>query len=142
VIRKHHTLKCRAVTDTEIKLAFLKEASFFMCLWTIFRITFYNSLPEIDKRLIGRKFLRNFRSLPGFGNVINFASFQGFVKWDSRRQSLNECTGAAGGTPSGGAREQAYSLINICLRHLRIFYSDGSRGTSLHCNTGDFTFKS
>jgi hypothetical protein len=40
-----------------------------MCLWTIFRVTFPNSLPVVDNRLIERKVLRNFGSLPGFGNV-------------------------------------------------------------------------
>jgi hypothetical protein len=49
-----------------------------MRLWTIFRITFSNSLPVVDERLIGRKIWGNFGSLPDFGNVITFASFQGF----------------------------------------------------------------
>jgi hypothetical protein len=62
-----------------------------MCLWTIFRITFSNSLPVVDKRIIGRKFWGNFWPLPGFGNVTNFVSFQGFGIWDSRRQWLNKC---------------------------------------------------
>jgi hypothetical protein len=38
-------------------------------LWTIFRITFSNSLPVVDKWLIGRKFCGNFGSLPGFGKL-------------------------------------------------------------------------
>jgi hypothetical protein len=33
-----------------------------MCLWTIFRITFSNSLPVVDKRLIGLKFWANLGS--------------------------------------------------------------------------------
>jgi hypothetical protein len=35
----------------------------------MFRITFSNILPVVDKRLTGRKFLGNFGSLPGFGGV-------------------------------------------------------------------------
>jgi hypothetical protein len=57
-----------------------------ICFWRVFRITFSNSLPLMDRRLIGRKFLGNFGSLPGFGNVVTFASFQDFGKWDRRRQ--------------------------------------------------------
>jgi hypothetical protein len=49
-----------------------------MYLWNIFRKIFLNSLPVVDKRLIGCKFFGNFASLPGFGNVITFAFFQGF----------------------------------------------------------------
>jgi hypothetical protein len=41
------------------------------CLWTVFGITFSNSLPVVEKRLIGRKFWGKFGSLPDFGNVIN-----------------------------------------------------------------------
>jgi hypothetical protein len=48
-------------------------------------------LPVVDKRLIGRKFWANFGSLPGFDNIINFASSQGFGKWDGRKQWLNKC---------------------------------------------------
>jgi hypothetical protein len=53
-------------------------------------MTFSNSLPVIDKKLIGRKFCGNFGSLPGFGNVITFASFQGFRKWDIRGQKQKQ----------------------------------------------------
>jgi hypothetical protein len=49
-------------------------------------MTFSNNLPVMDKRIMGRQFLGNFGSLPGFGDVMTFASFQGFGKWDSRRQ--------------------------------------------------------
>jgi hypothetical protein len=49
-----------------------------ICFWRVFRITFSNSLPVVDRRLIGRKFCGNFGSLPGFGNVMTFASFQDF----------------------------------------------------------------
>jgi hypothetical protein len=61
-----------------------------ICFWTNFSITFYNSLPIVGRRLIGRKFWGNFGSLPGFGKVIIFASFQGFGKCGSRRQWLNK----------------------------------------------------
>jgi hypothetical protein len=62
-----------------------------MCFWTIIRITFSNNLLVVERRLIFRKFWGNFGCLPGFGNVMIFASFQYFVKWDSRRQWLNKC---------------------------------------------------
>jgi hypothetical protein len=55
-----------------------------MCLWTIFRITFLKNLLAVDKRLIECKFWGNFGSLFSFVNVITFASFQGFGKWDSQ----------------------------------------------------------
>jgi hypothetical protein len=55
-----------------------------MCLCTIFRITFSNSLHVVNKRLIECEFWWNFGSLTGFGNVINFASSQDFGKWDWR----------------------------------------------------------
>jgi hypothetical protein len=68
------------VTGTETELACIKKAFFFNVLRTIFRMIFSNSLPVVEKRLIGRKFCGNFGSLPGFGNVITFAFFQGFGK--------------------------------------------------------------
>jgi hypothetical protein len=58
-----------------------------MCLWTVFRITFSNSLPVVGKRVVGRKFWRNFGSLTGFSNVIAFASFLGTGRWASGRTS-------------------------------------------------------
>jgi hypothetical protein len=61
-----------------------------ICFWRIFRITFPNSLPVVDRRLIGRQFWENFGSLPGFGKVITFGSFQGFGKCDSRKQWINK----------------------------------------------------
>jgi hypothetical protein len=51
-----------------------------MCLWSIFRVTFSKRLPVVDNRLIGRRFGDNLGSLPGFGKVIIFASFQYFGK--------------------------------------------------------------
>jgi hypothetical protein len=62
-----------------------------ICLWRTFRITFWNRLPVVDRRLIGRKFWGNSGYLPGFGNVVIFVSFQDYGKWDSRRQWLNKC---------------------------------------------------
>jgi hypothetical protein len=76
-----------------------------MCLWTMFRITFSNSLPVVDKRQIGRKFWENLGSLPRLSNVITFVSFQGFEKWDSKRQWLNKCVRCISG------------LFGRCLRH-------------------------
>jgi hypothetical protein len=43
-----------------------------MCLWAIFRISFSNNLLVVSKRLIGHKFWRHVRSLPGFGKIIIF----------------------------------------------------------------------
>jgi hypothetical protein len=60
-------------------------------LWTIFRIIFSKSLAVVAKRLIGRTFWRNFGSLPRFGKVMIFASFQGFGKCNNWRQWLNKC---------------------------------------------------
>jgi hypothetical protein len=54
-------------------------------LWTIFRITFSNSLPVVGKRLVDRTFSGNVGSLRSFGNVIIFASFQGIRKWEIRK---------------------------------------------------------
>jgi hypothetical protein len=58
MIRKPHSLQCRAVTETETKLPFIKKAfsSMYVYLWTIFRMIFSNNLPVVDKRLVGRKF--------------------------------------------------------------------------------------
>jgi hypothetical protein len=36
-------------------------------------MTFSNNLPVVDRRLIGRKFLGNFGSLPGFSNDMTIA---------------------------------------------------------------------
>jgi hypothetical protein len=74
MVRKPHTLQCRAVTDTETKLACIKKASFFNVPLNYFQNNFSNSLPIVDKRLIGGKFRGNFGLLPGFGKVITFAS--------------------------------------------------------------------
>jgi hypothetical protein len=68
-----------------------------ICFWRTFRITFSNSLPFVDRRLIGRKFWGNFGSLLGFGNVMIFASFQDFGKWDNRRQWLYKCVKCTNG---------------------------------------------
>jgi hypothetical protein len=76
-----------------------------MCFWTILWMTFSNKLPVVDSRLIRRNFGGNFGSLPGSGNVMTFAYFQNFGKWDSRRQWLNKCGKCTNGLPGR------------CLRH-------------------------
>jgi hypothetical protein len=76
-----------------------------ICLWTIFSTTFSNSLPVVDKRLIGSKFWGNFGSLPGFGKVITFGFFQEFGKCESRRQWLIKWVKCTNG------------LLGRCLRH-------------------------
>jgi hypothetical protein len=58
------------VTGTETKLVCIKQASFFNVPLNYFQNKFSNNLPVVDNRLIGRKFLGNFGSLPGFGNGI------------------------------------------------------------------------
>jgi hypothetical protein len=60
------------MTGTETKLACIKQVSFLNTPLDYFQNTFLNSLPLVNKGLIGRKFLGNFRPLPDFGNVINF----------------------------------------------------------------------
>jgi hypothetical protein len=50
-----------------------------MCIRIIFRITFSNSLPVVNRRLIVRKLYGNLGFLPGCDNVITFASFNGCV---------------------------------------------------------------
>jgi hypothetical protein len=61
-----------------------------MCLWPIFRMTSSNSFPVMDKTLIWRKFCGILGSLPGFGKVITFSSFQDCGKCESRIQWLNK----------------------------------------------------
>jgi hypothetical protein len=61
---------------------------FSQCVYGLFLKSAY-TLPVVDKRLIGRKFGRNFGSLPHFGRVMTFASFQGAGKWLSRKQRLH-----------------------------------------------------
>jgi hypothetical protein len=74
-------------------------------LRAVFGITSSNSFPVVVKRLIGRKFWGNFGSLPAFGSVIAFVYFQGFGKWNSRRQWLNKCVRYTSGR------------LGRCLRH-------------------------
>jgi hypothetical protein len=83
MVRKPHTLKCRAVPVTETKLACIRPASFFNVLLDYFQNNFLQYFAVVDKKLIDRKFLGNLGSLPGFSNVTTFASFQDFGKWDS-----------------------------------------------------------
>jgi hypothetical protein len=49
-------LDCIIVTDMETKLDCIIKPLSSMCLWAIFRITFSNSLPVVDKVLITLKF--------------------------------------------------------------------------------------
>jgi hypothetical protein len=99
VVRKPHALKCRAVTGTKAKLTCIKSFGLF------FRIIFSNSLPVVDKRLIGRIFWGNLGSLPSFGKVITSASFQFTGKCDSRLQWLDKWVRCTNG------------LLGRCLRH-------------------------
>jgi hypothetical protein len=85
VIRKPHTLKCRAVTRTKAKLTCIWQVFFNQVPMDCFLITSSNSLPVVDNRLIGLKFCGNFGSLPGLGNVITFASF----KWMENMRTEN-----------------------------------------------------
>jgi hypothetical protein len=69
----------------------LHLASFFpQCFSIVLKISFSNSLPTVDKRLIGHNFWRNFESLLGFGRVTILYSFQCDRKWLSQRQGLNK----------------------------------------------------
>jgi hypothetical protein len=75
-----------------------------VCFWILLKINFSNSLPVVDKRLIGRKF----GFLPSFGRVMIFVSFQGAGKWLSRKQWLNKCVKCTRG------------LLGKCRRRSRI----------------------
>jgi hypothetical protein len=97
----HDGQNCRFLQFSSVLVAPAREHG----LWTIFRKLFSNNLPVVDKRLIGRKYCRNFGSLPGFSNIITFASFQNFGKWDSRRQWLNKCVRCTS------------DFLGRCLRH-------------------------
>jgi hypothetical protein len=100
-----------------------------ICFWRAFRITFSNSLRVVDRRLIERKFWGNFGSLPGFGNVMIFASFQDFGKWGSRKQWLNKCVKCNNGRLGSHLRHtfgmpsipqdslNFKELINFCKSH-------------------------
>jgi hypothetical protein len=85
-----HTLKCcTVICSIPNWLAFSKFPSS-VCFWTDLKISFSNSLPVVDKRLIGCKFWGNCGSLPGFDRVMIFVSFQNGRKWPSWRQWLNK----------------------------------------------------
>jgi hypothetical protein len=57
VVLKPHALKRRAATYTKAKLACIQNVIYFSVpLDSIFRLNFANSLPVVDRRLIGRKF--------------------------------------------------------------------------------------
>jgi hypothetical protein len=66
-------------------LAFSKFLSS-SCFWSVLKVSF-----QIDCHWWTRGWSDvNFGSLPGFGRVMIFASFQGARKWSSRRQWLNK----------------------------------------------------
>jgi hypothetical protein len=90
VIRKPYTLKCPIVLGMWTKPSCIKQATFFNVPLDYFQNN-SNSLPAVGKRLIGRKFLGKFWSLPGFGNFTTFSFSQNFGKRDSGRRSLNKC---------------------------------------------------
>jgi hypothetical protein len=54
----------------ETKLASTERASFFNVPLDYFHNNLLNSLPVVDKKLIGGKFRGNLGSLPSFDNVI------------------------------------------------------------------------
>jgi hypothetical protein len=70
------------------KLTSIKQVSSFYMFLDNFKMTFSETLPVVDKKLIGRKFCVNLGSLPGFGKATTFASFQDEGKCESRGQSL------------------------------------------------------
>jgi hypothetical protein len=56
MIRQPRTLKYRIVICSKDKLTSISKFISSMCFWIILKINFSNSLPVVDKRLIGRKF--------------------------------------------------------------------------------------
>jgi hypothetical protein len=71
-------------------LAFSKFL-FSACFWIVLKNSFSNSLPVVDKKLVGHKFWGNSGYLAGFSRVMIFAFFQGAEKWPSWRQWLIKC---------------------------------------------------
>jgi hypothetical protein len=67
-------------------LAFSKFPPPTMYLWTPYRKRLSSRLSVVDKRLTERKFCGNFRSLPTFGILAIFCSYQNAGKWQSRKQ--------------------------------------------------------
>jgi hypothetical protein len=106
VVHKPH-IHCSNVLWQEQKRNWLPLSGHlsWTCLWTIFRITFSNSLPVVHNRLIWHKFWGNFGSLPGFSNILTCSFIQDFGKWDSQRQWLNKCVRCTS------------CLLEMCLRH-------------------------
>jgi hypothetical protein len=108
-------------------LAFSKFLSS-VCFWIVLKISFSNSLPVVNKRLIGRMFWGNSGTLRGFGRVMFFAAFQGAGKWLSRKEWLHKCAkctrGLFGicqrdlfGMPSGPPAFQMSSIVVLSRRH-------------------------
>lgn len=81
-VRKPHILKYRDVHGNQTDFALCNSVS------CAFGITFSNSLPVVDKRLIGRKLCGNLGSLPAFGKVITSASFR---EAENVTAESNEC---------------------------------------------------
>jgi hypothetical protein len=88
-----------------------------MRFWTIFRMKFSYCLLVVDRRLIGCKFWGNFGSLPGFGNVMTFVSFQNFGKWDSQRQCIYKCVKCTSGL-LGRRLRHSFGMLSIPLAFL------------------------
>jgi hypothetical protein len=94
-----------------------------MCLWIIFRITFSNSFPVVGSLLTRRRFGGNLGSLPGFGTVITFASFQDLRKREILIKLLIKCVKWTSGLLGRWHLEchQFFrEFINFCKSHGRI----------------------
>jgi hypothetical protein len=89
-MRQPHTLKGRAVVCLKAKLTCIWLDFSSVCFFIVLKISLSNSLPVVDKRVIGRKFWGDFEFLPGFGRVVISASFQGARKYMGQKQWLNK----------------------------------------------------
>jgi uncharacterized membrane protein len=63
-----HTLECHTVICSKAFSKFLSS----VCFWIVLKISFSNSLPIVDKRLIGCKFWGHFGSFAGFWQRYDF----------------------------------------------------------------------
>jgi hypothetical protein len=100
-----------------------------MRFWTIFSITFSNSLPIVDKRLIGSQFWGNLWSLPVFCKVIIFASFQDIRKCESRMLCSVKCVKFTN-PPHYLAHAIHNSFLNIHLKFSTTKETESTVGTS------------
>jgi hypothetical protein len=80
-----------------------------ICFWIVLNIRFSNSLPVVDKSLIGREFRESLGSLPGFGRVMIFASFHGARNWLGRKQWLSTCVKCTRGL-TGRCRRHSFGV--------------------------------